>query len=48
MKTIKITVEVDGSGVTRSYTLDDNEERSWGYSINDMLDTLEKANDPKF
>ncbi len=45
MKTIKITVEVDGNEISRNYGGITN---NWEAVVVDMLDTLEKANDPKF
>lgn len=44
MKTITITVEVDGSSVDRSYTF--NASVDWGTEIESMLDTLENSNKP--
>lgn len=45
MKTITITVDVDGNSVTRTYS-DDTLNPSWDDRVNDMLDTLEKSDKP--
>lgn len=49
MSKIKITVEEDGQEIDRLYEfqeIPDNEKL--GEIVADMLNTLEKANDPKF
>ena len=46
MKTITITVEVDGNSVDISYTINASVDR--GAEIESMLDTLEKSKEEKF
>lgn len=48
MKTITITVEVDGNEVSRNYEFDHTEASTWGDRIVDMLDTLEKSDVKEF
>lgn len=52
MKTITITVSVDGNEVTRNYDYnavkDVDTEHDWGAKILDMLDTLEKSDVKEF
>ena len=44
MKTIKITISIDGNEVSRDYA-DDIINPNWDDRVNDMLDTLEKSNE---
>ena len=49
MKTITITVAVDGNSVSREYLWSENmEEQDWGTRVQDMLDTIEKSEEIKF
>lgn len=50
MKNITITVEVDGNKVSRDYVFNETMDYSdyWQQSVESMLETLEKSNDPKF
>lgn len=52
MKQIKITVEVDGNEVSRSYLVDESKDYigdlEWGVRVADMLETLEKSHENKF
>jgi hypothetical protein len=41
MKTITITVDVDGNSVDRSYAFSATPD--WGACVEDMLDTLKKS-----
>ncbi len=45
MKKITITVSVDGNEISRNYGGVTN---NWEAVVVDMLDTIEKSNDPKF
>jgi hypothetical protein len=48
METITITVDVDGSEVTRKYAFDIYELVDWGERVVDMLDTIKKSDEIKF
>ncbi len=52
MKKITITVNVDGNELSREYQINEKgfpiESDVWGSYVADMLDTIEKSNDPKF
>ena len=44
MTKITITVDVDGSAVSREYFWSENmEEQNWQTRIEDMIDTIEKS-----
>lgn len=46
MKTITITLDVDGSVTTRIYKAHEVEHIDWNAPINDMADSLKKADSP--
>lgn len=46
MKTITITVDVDGNSVDRSYTF--NVSVDWATEIENMLETLAQSNEKEF
>jgi hypothetical protein len=46
MKTITITVDVDGNAIDRSYTF--NFSGDWGAEIESMLQTLAVSSEEKF
>lgn len=46
MKTITITVEVDGNSIDRSYTF--NTSVDWATEVESMLETLAKSNEKEF
>lgn len=49
MKTITITVDVDGNSIDRSYAFTAYvETEKWGKEVENMLDTLEKSNEKEF
>lgn len=48
MKKITITVDVDGSAVSREYAFNDIYSADWGSRVQEMLDTLEKSKEEKF
>lgn len=43
MKNIKLTLEVDGNKLTRNYG---EKAEDWGFIVKDMLETIEKSNEP--
>ena len=45
---IKVTVEVDGSEVTRNYNLESAEHHAWTPTIVDMVETVVKSKEAKF
>lgn len=48
MKTITITVDVDGNTLSREYISEGTEvQELWGARVDDMLDTLEGSKDVK-
>ncbi len=46
MNKITITVDVDGNAVSREYTIEATGEYEWGVRVLNMLDTIEKSNEP--
>ncbi len=50
MKTITITVSVDGNEVSREYSGVNTETipEVWGDRVSDMLDTLKRSNEPMY
>lgn len=50
MKTITITVDVDGNSVTRNvaYSVPNESVSNFQSIVEDMLDTLEKSNEEEF
>lgn len=45
-KNIKITVEIDGSEITREYAIEKPEEFTWDKQIHSMIETIENSNEP--
>lgn len=49
MKKITLTVDVDGSAVSREYAFDaDLNDETWGLRVQDILDTIEKSQQIEF
>lgn len=49
MQTIKLTVDIEGSYITREYAVNEYVDTdTWGERVNDMLDTIKKSKEVKF